>query len=436
MVRPRQHEARPGRRSLDLRLVALLLHRYVGLLLAGFLVMTGITGSVIAFQDELEGWLNPALFTTASRGPYLTPSQLQARIAAADPRIELNYFLFDPPAGRSIVAAIRPLTDPATGQPYILDFDQMFLDPVTGAVLGQRLYGACCFSRQHLIPFLYELHRELTAGTSGTLIMGVIACLWTVDCFIGFYLTLPRVRPFFAKWRNAWCIKRGAGTHRLILDWHRASGLWLWLAFFLVAVSGVYLTLEDQVFRPVVSLFSPTRPSPFQEAIERAKLPRDTAKPRLSLDAAIAVAAGEALRRHWTLPPTAIFDANWLGAYGIYFFPATNDRGTGLGTPILYLDDRSGAIIRADVPGEGSAGDIFTQAQFPLHSGQIGGLAGRIIVSLLGWVVAGLSITGVILWWRKRRAAQASRQKRRQAKAAVNTGISSDKSRDTNRRTA
>ncbi|HWU00231.1 MAG TPA: PepSY-associated TM helix domain-containing protein [Terriglobales bacterium] len=420
--------------------MALLLHRYVGLLLAGFLIMTGITGSVIAFQDELEGWLNPELFTTASRGPYLPPSQLQARITAADPRMELNYFLFDPPAGRSIVAAIRPLTDPATEQPYALDFDQVFLDPVTGAILGKRLYGACCFSRQHLMPFLYELHRELTAGATGTLIMGIIACLWTVDCFIGFYLTLPRAGPFLAKWRTAWCIKRGAGTHRLILDWHRASGLWLWLAFFLIAASGVYLTLEDQVFRPVVSFFSTTRPSPFQEAIERAKLPRDMSKPRLSLDAAIAIATEEAQRRHWKIPPTAIFDAPWLGAYGIYFFPATNDRGTGLGTPILYLDDRSGAVIRADVPGEGSAGDIFTQAQFPLHSGQIGGLAGRIIVSLLGWVVAGLSITGVILWWRKRRAAQASRQKRRQAASNSNSrspdGLSSDRSRDTNRRRA
>lgn len=430
MVKPRHRQSRPGRRSLDLRQVALLLHRYVSLLLAGFLVMTGITGSVIAFQDELEGWLNPDLFTTPSRGAYLSPSQLQARIAAADPRIELNYFLFDPPVGRSIIAAIRPLTDPAPQQPYALDFDQVFLDPVTGAVLGKRRYGACCFSPQHLIPFLYELHRELTAGTIGTLIMGVIACLWTVDCFIGFYLTLPRARPFFARWRIAWRIKRDAGTHRLILDWHRASGLWLWLALFLIAASGVYLTLEDQVFRPVVSLFSTTRPSPFQEAIERAKLPRDLSRPRLSLDAAIAIATNEARKRQWNVRPTAIFDANWLGAYGVYFFPAVNDRGAGLGTPILYLDDRSGAVIRADMPGEGSTGDIFIQAQFPLHSGQIGGLAGRIIVSLLGWVVAGLSVTGVILWWRKRRAAQASRQKRRQ------NSVSFDRSRDTNRRRA
>lgn len=415
------------RRSGDLRAICLLLHRYVGLLLAGFLIMAGITGSVIAFQDELDSWLNPALFTTTSRGPYLSPSLLQAKIAAADPRMELNYVHFRPQPGRTIVAFVRPAVDPATKKPYELDFDQVFLDPITGDLLGKRLYGACCLGRQHLLPFLYELHRELTASATGTVIMGVIACLWTVDCFVGFYLTLPRVRPFLAKWRIAWRIKRGAGSHRLILDWHRALGLWLWLALFLIAGSGVYLTLEDQVFRPVLALFGEVKESPFQTARARLQQSRDMTRPRLSLDAAVSLAATEAKSRHRYLPPTAIFDAPALGAYGVYFFPASNDRGTGLGTPIIYLDDRSGAVIRTDLPGEGSFGDLIIQAQFPLHSGQIGGLAGRVIVSLLGWVVAGLSVTGVLLWWRKRQAKQAGRARRR---------VSPDKSRDTNRRTA
>lgn len=415
-------------RPLDLRAICLLLHRYVGLLLAGFLIMTGVTGSVIAFQDELEAWLNPELFTTTSRGASLSPSQLQARIAAADPRMELNYFLFRPPVGRTVVAYVRPLVDPATKQPYDLGFDQVFLDPVTGDIRGKRLYGACCLARQHLLPFLYELHRELAAGDTGTIIMGVIACLWTIDCFIGFYLTLPRAGPFLAKWRISWRIKRGAGSHRLFLDWHRASGLWLWLALFLIAGSGVYLTLDRQVFRPVLSLFSPLKESALDTAAKRLRQPRDTTKPRLSLDAAVGLAAVEAKKRNWDLPPTAIYDAAAFGAYGVYFFPAANDRGTGLGTPMIFLDDRSGAVIREDLPGEGSIGDLVIQAQFPLHSGQIGGLAGRIIVSLLGWVVVGLSVTGIVIWWRKRQAARRSRERRPRAAA-----VTADRSRDTNR---
>ena len=56
------------------------------------------------------------------------------------------------------------------------------------------------------------------------------------------------------------------------------------------------------------------------------------------------------------------------------------------------------------VPGTGSTGDIFLQAQFPLHSGRILGLPGRILISAMGLVVAMLSATGLIIWLRKRRA--------------------------------
>jgi uncharacterized iron-regulated membrane protein len=43
------------------------------------------------------------------------------------------------------------------------------------------------------------------------------------------------------------------------------------------------------------------------------------------------------------------------------------------------------------------------QSQFPLHSGRILGLPGRILISAMGIVVAMLSLTGIVIWLRKRR---------------------------------
>ena len=57
------------------------------------------------------------------------------------------------------------------------------------------------------------------------------------------------------------------------------------------------------------------------------------------------------------------------------------------------------------------------QAQFPLHSGRILGLPGRILVSLLGLAVAMLSLTGVVIWMRKRRSRVLGGQRSRQALA-------------------
>ncbi|MDR9259202.1 PepSY-associated TM helix domain-containing protein, partial [Burkholderia multivorans] len=44
------------------------------------------------------------------------------------------------------------------------------------------------------------------------------------------------------------------------------------------------------------------------------------------------------------------------------------------------------------------------QAQFPLHSGRIAGVAGRVAVSVLGIVIAMLSVTGICIWVKKRTA--------------------------------
>jgi uncharacterized iron-regulated membrane protein len=47
-----------------------------------------------------------------------------------------------------------------------------------------------------------------------------------------------------------------------------------------------------------------------------------------------------------------------------------------------------------------------SQAQFPLHSGRILGLPGRILVSVMGVVTAALAVTGVVIWWKRRAARQ------------------------------
>ena len=92
------------------------------------------------------------------------------------------------------------------------------------------------------------------------------------------------------------------------------------------------------------------------------------------------------------------------GIYGVGFFEPENSHGDGgLGNPWLYYHGRDGSYAGNDVPGTGSAGDIFLQAQFPLHSGRLFGLAGRVLVSLLGAVVALLSVTGIVIWARRRR---------------------------------
>ena len=135
-------------------------------------------------------------------------------------------------------------------------------------------------------------------------------------------------------------------------------------------------------------------------------------EPGVSRERVAQLAREDGQRRGWSVPVGGVFYSSAFGLYGVGFFEAGNDHGdAGLGNSWLYYDAGDGHATGAKIPGSGSAGDIFMQAQFPLHSGRILGLTGRILISLMGAAVAILSVTGVIIWARKRRArALAARQ--------------------------
>ncbi|NMG66121.1 hypothetical protein GPA19_14310 [Azoarcus indigens] len=94
-----------------------------------------------------------------------------------------------------------------------------------------------------------------------------------------------------------------------------------------------------------------------------------------------------------------------FGIHGVAFFHPEEGHGAGgVGHRSLYFDGVDGSLLGSREPWTGTAADLFVQAQFPLHSGRILGLPGRILISAMGLVVAMLSVTGVYIWWKKCKA--------------------------------
>jgi uncharacterized iron-regulated membrane protein len=373
------------------------LHRYAGLMLAGFLAVAGITGSIIAFDDELDALLNPSWFRSEARGSFLSPAELVRRVESAVPRARVSYLPLDWEAGRAVALRIEG----RGGED--LPYDQVFVDPVNGKVLGGREWGACCFAPSRLMPFLYRLHYSLTLpGVWGVLLMGGVGILWTLDCFIGFALTLPRAVPRWKKWAVSWRVKFHARRFRLCFDLHRATGLWLWAVLLVLASSGAAMNLPDQVFRPVVSLFS--RLAPSFDQLARARYREHPGAPKLSYDEAIALAGEHAANAGWRIKLVYAFHYANYAAYGVGFVRDGEDGASGLGPSRYFFDDQKGTLIREEIAGAGSAGDVYTQAQYPLHTGRILGMTGRVLVCGAGLATAGLSITGVYVWLRKKRS--------------------------------
>jgi uncharacterized iron-regulated membrane protein len=358
------------------------------------------------------------------RGAFLDPLVLADKLAADEPHSYVTYVPLHPEEGHSLAFGVEPRYDPETEALYETGYNQVFVDPVTGEVRGKREWGAAWpITTETFVSFMYVLHYSLHIPEMwgiarwGEWLMGGIALLWTLDCFVGFYLTLPirkrtaaRIGSWWSRWKPAWKIKTTGSAYRINFDLHRAVSLWTWVLLFVLALSAVSLNLYAEVARPIVSALSSFTPTPYDTL---PMLPHNAMlEPKVTYAQVLANGRAEAARRGFTLPAGDIFYSPDFGVFGVRFFDPGDEHGDGirLGNAVLYFDSEDGRYIGDWIPWRGTAGDLFLQMQFPVHSGRIFGIPGRIIISAMGLGVAMLSVTGVVIWLRKRRARLAVRR--------------------------
>ncbi len=394
------------------------LHRWVGLLMAGFLIIEGLTGSLLAFNADLTRLLNPAL-AAAPPSPDAQRLDLATLAECAEayaPQAVVGYFFRV--ADNQVIVRMGPRKNPATGQFDDIDFGLMVLDPWTGNELGRFPYSGYTHGfLPNIMPFVYDLHLSLALGGTGAWILGIVALAWTIDCFTGFYLTLPvALEKFLRRWRPAWLIKRRAGFFRLNFDLHRASGLWFWPLLFVFAWSSVNLVDNWGVYDWVTgALFDYQTP---MEEIASLFPHRDgDGPPALGWHAA--QAAGEKLAaelaaagRYKLEEPLGLNNFGDARQYNYIvrtdrLFP--NDRNL-----VVFFDADTGALLSQMTTAAGHAGNTVTNWLRALHMVRdpVDYLAYRILVCVLGLVIAMLSVTGVTVWWKKRRARQFSKAHR------------------------
>src|SRR5215217_3832552 len=259
------------KRGAAVRPLLTFVHRWVGLIIALFLIVSGVTGAIISWDHELDDILNPHLMEARTpQGTPLSSLDIAKQIEARDPRALVTFVPLAPEPGEAMQFGVSGRHDPSTKKHYELGYNEVFIDPPTGVEQGRREWGAVWpITTENVVSFLYVLHYTLHLPELwgidrwGLWLMGGIAILWTLDCFVGFWLTLPPkpVNPkksanskgFWARWKPAWMIKTNASTYRLNLDIHRAFGLWLWGVLFTVAFTGFSLNLYTEIFYPVMS---------------------------------------------------------------------------------------------------------------------------------------------------------------------------------------
>jgi uncharacterized iron-regulated membrane protein len=409
-----------------------IVHRWAGLTLAGFLIVAGLTGALIAFLDELEAFIAPQLHVvsppTAQSEP-LDPVELRERVLAQYPGAVINYLPLNIEPGRSLRFSLER-RDPAGGQlgPWSDEVDQVFVDPYSGRVLGQRMWGHISQGTINLMPFIYKIHYTLASGEIGRYLLGIAALIWTFDCFIGFFLTFPPARKddsadstqqgarrWCWRWKPSWLVRWKSGQHKVTFDLHRAGGLWLWPLLLVFAWSGVAFNLTE-VYDPVMKLFGQER---LQDDIAPLPTPRYT--PTLDFKAAVPVARELAQRQAaqhglalQSYGRPGLYYRSDVGAY-VYYFTSDRDFTSHGGRSMLVFDADHGGLLKLTLPQGQNGADTFTNWILALHMANVWGWPYRIAVSALGLMVTLLSVTGILIWLKKRRARELADARRRRA---------------------
>ncbi len=394
------------------------LHRWAGLAMAIFLIVVGFTGSLLAFYPELERMLNPQFYPKQTLPAKLGPATLAELVEQRMPNAQVNAVLMEANQGATLVN-VR-LRQDGSGQTAALGFDQIIVDPYTGEELARRQFGAISEGIINLMPFIYKLHYELALGPFGMWVLGICALIWTFDCFIGFYLTLPQRRKhpstaclplsktndpdWWQRWLPAWKIRGRSSAYKLNFDLHRASGLWLWVALLMFAWSSVYMNLWDTVYTWTTRAVFEYK----ERWTELPKLDQPLNKPGLGWSEAQQISeklmAEQAKLHDFTVEQVvALRLERDRGAYN-YIVRSSRDILDRRGRTMLLFDADNGEFRLLVLPTGRYAGNTVTHWLYALHMANVFGLPWRIFVCVLGLVIVMLSVTGILIWMKKRRA--------------------------------
>ncbi len=383
---------------MTIRKKLLQIHRWSGIVLATLLIIAGVTGSLLAFHHEIDALLNPGLHRTEPNTQRAALDGIAKTIEAKYPHLVVGYFLFADNPASSIHVIMNTREAAADSR---LDRDsprptEVYADPYSGQLLGERNWGEIGSTRAHVMPMIYRLHMSLFLDKTGQWITGIVAAIWILSLLIGIFLAVPRLHLL----RKAFTVKWQASRARVLFDLHRTIGLATGLILIVTAFTGMYMNLPS-VVEPALAAVAPFTNRPASLRLAGAQLDQVW---KIGWDEAIAKARAV----HAVDPMAGVGKIEARGYYQVRFLPPGDIMDSG--TIRVFIDGRNGGVLGKFDHRNGTVGDKIRTWQFPLHSGQGFGMPGRVVVCLIGLIPPLLAVTGVWLWLRRKRLRRVAMQ--------------------------
>lgn len=375
------------------------LHRWNGLFLLVFLLVAGITGGVLSFRWEIDRAINPHLFTVA---PHAESTSYKALIDVVErrfPEAVVSSVVIPKTPQDAAIVYIKSRMDAHAAHIHVpgmkssVEFNQIFVDPHSGEILGQRSTTRFVPTWENFVPDIARLHLSLFLDEVGAWLMGVSALVWFLTTFMGLVLTCPAAWKSLRSWKPLMSLRMNHGRYKLNYDLHRAANLIALPVLVVVAFTSIYLNLPNMV-KPVVRTFSPL----FDPAVVPSAGHMDIAAPKIPVEQVIATARD-------TLPGARVHSVGRDFAKGLYSVRMQlPDDVSPTGNNTVYVRMTDGQVVFQRKAQDASGGDVFSAWQYPLHTGSAFGLIGQCLILLSALALVAICVTGFNVWLRKRRS--------------------------------
>lgn len=347
-------------------------HLLVGLLVSPVLLVVAITGAIFAFAPQIQKVADEGIVHPACNGCQRIPYQQ----------------LFDAVSERYPSKKITAVA--VEGEGYSVQFSYfesdgmrlIFVDPYTGNELAHRKSPG-----GPMAPVL-ELHSSLFGGLPGRLLVELSTGWLLITIWLGLLLWWPSRKKLWGGWLPRFS-RKGRSFWR---DIHAVVGVWMIPLCLLFVLTGSFFTLVAGKSILATTFAIGGAPNAF------------SAGPQIQLEEnAIQQPLDAFINQHNSQSGSDQF-------FLLLPFSETgnvqvnNDMGR---YPWLFsktwFHPQTAEVLQRVTWAELDFTSKVFGLMFPLHTGKIGGLTTQIIAAIGSLCVALLSLSGVWIWWKRRK---------------------------------
>ena len=371
------------------------LHGWIAILLSMLLYTVMLTGTVVVLDNEIDHWAQSEVHHETpfdvpidpiyQRLEVQVPDALKETVSiGAGPEDSLRFFFGSSQAGQG---------------DGVGNFGRQYLvDPDTGTLMRAEVGYEADFRREDagaaLERFLVDLHVRLhVPGRWGLYLTGTLGVVMLISAITGILIHRNIIRDLFVT-------ERPGGRVVSIRDRHNLAGVWSLPFALLLSFTGAFLSFAVALGLPVVAMvaFGGDQQAAI-EAVTGSGIEVDETPAKIqSLDAILAEASAVAGR-----PAGGMQIQNAARADSVVETFHAQADGNLRGMTLAYSGPSGAFLGRAHVVGtEASAGSTLAELTGPLHFGNFGGMASKIIWVALGAAMTFTIVSGVQLWARRR----------------------------------